>query len=127
MITEDDKYFLDLIQRGRIQIDYETGIVYSLINGKLRPVGARMSSGYLHMSAGPSRKERHYILLHRLVWLSTHDDIPDGYEINHKNGHKKDNRYINLECVTRSENTKHAHYVLGKVFGVWALHLKRKR
>lgn len=119
-MNANDAYFMELLQTGRIRVDTETGIVYSLLaTGKPKPVGAKQSAGYLQMSAGPSRQERHYILLHRLVWLAVHGSIPDGQQINHKNGDKRDNRIENLEVVTRGENAIHAHVVLGKVFGLF--------
>lgn len=48
-------------------------------------------------------------LAHRLVWQHLHGDIPAGLVINHKNGQKADNRPSNLELVTYSGNTRHAH------------------
>jgi DNA-directed RNA polymerase specialized sigma24 family protein len=38
--------------------------------------------------------------------------IPDGLEINHKNGVRDDNRLSNLEVVTRAENIFHRKTVL---------------
>lgn len=50
--------------------------------------------------------------VHSLVWSVFVGPVPDGFELNHKNGRKTDNRLVNLEVVTRSENIKHA-YALG--------------
>lgn len=50
---------------------------------------------------------------HRLVWKWLFGDIPEGLEINHRNGIKHDNRPGNLELVTSSENNVHAFRVLG--------------
>jgi HNH endonuclease len=49
-------------------------------------------------------------LVHRLV-LSTHDFmIPEGkLDVNHIDGNKSNNHIHNLEWVTKSENTRHAH------------------
>ena len=47
-------------------------------------------------------------LCHRLVWEAVHGPVPEGYEINHINGIKNDNRLANLELVTHQENMQHA-------------------
>lgn len=47
--------------------------------------------------------------IHRLVWEAFHGAIPPGFEVNHRNGDKTDNRLENLELVTRSENMAHAY------------------
>lgn len=51
---------------------------------------------------------------HRLVWESFNSPIPEGMQINHKNGVKTDNRLENLEVCTPSENTLHGFRVLGR-------------
>lgn len=49
---------------------------------------------------------------HRLVYEAFVGPIPEGMQINHKNGVKDDNRVENLEIATPSENTRHAYHVL---------------
>jgi len=46
---------------------------------------------------------------HRFVFECFCGVIPNGLEINHKNGVKQDNRLINLELTTRGQNLQHAH------------------
>lgn len=51
-------------------------------------------------------KHRRYI--HRLVAGAFIGDCPVGYEVNHRNGNREDNRLVNLEYVTPSENILHS-------------------
>lgn len=44
------------------------------------------------------------VRVHRLVWETFIGEIPDGYEIDHINALKNDNRLINLRCVTHKGN-----------------------
>ena len=48
---------------------------------------------------------------HKLVAEAFIGPRPDGFQINHKNGIKDDNRVCNLEYVTPSENAKHAYRI----------------
>ena len=45
--------------------------------------------------------------LHRLVMAVFYKDIPE-LEVNHKDGDKTNNKFINLEYTTRKENAEHA-------------------
>lgn len=47
--------------------------------------------------------------LHRLVFEYFKHDIPYKMVINHIDGNKNNNHIDNLECVTQSQNIKHAY------------------
>jgi hypothetical protein len=54
------------------------------------------------------------VAAHRLIWASFNGPIPEGLQINHRNGKKNDNRLANMELLTPSENTAHGFRVLGR-------------
>lgn len=45
------------------------------------------------------------LLAHRVVWLLITGSWPDG-QLDHINGVKDDNRFLNLRCVNNSENSR---------------------
>jgi hypothetical protein len=49
------------------------------------------------------------LFVHRLIWMHFNGPIPEGYEINHINRMKADNRIENLELSTPSGNSRHAY------------------
>lgn len=49
---------------------------------------------------------------HRLVWIAFKGQIPEGFEVNHKDLDKHNNRLDNLELLTHSDNLKHAFRIL---------------
>lgn len=75
-----------------------------LRNGELRQLAPGVTSrGYLSVSLqGVS------YLVHRLVCQAFVGAIPDGHQVNHIDGNKRNNMASNLEVVSPQENIAHA-------------------
>jgi hypothetical protein len=80
---------------------------------KPRRAENQVGSGYLQIRFATGKK-RFCVMAHRLVWFHFCGEIPQGMEINHKNGIKTDNYPENLEVVTSSENKLHSIHILGQ-------------
>jgi hypothetical protein len=64
--------------------------------------GSRMKNGYFSVCAQGHRN----LLVHRLVLETFVGPCPDGFECNHKNRDRTDNRLENLEWVTHRDNMR---------------------
>ena len=92
------------------------GRVRSSKSGSLMIIQPDVSADYprvrLFFKGGGKKGRR--VMVHRVVAQEFIGMIPEGYEVNHKNGIKADASLENLEIITRSENHLHAYRVLGQ-------------
>ena len=116
----NDQVAMYHISVGAIDVD-KYGNVWTLKkhyqDGTFRDVTPRIyktrdDRGYIRIGLYLSNKY-YNIFAHRIVWLFYKGLIPDGLQINHKNGIKDNNRPENLEVVTCQQNIIHAINVLG--------------
>lgn len=83
--------------------------------GKLRDAVTHVAltpsttTGYATYNFADKSKKRFMRSIHRMMWEAHMGAIPEGLQINHKNGIKLDNTLANLEVVTIGENVRHAH------------------
>ena len=84
------------------------GHIFSHLTGKTLSEKPH-SSGYAAVSLMDKNGNRCDRLVHRLICIAFHGQPNQGQtEVNHINCDKKDNRPINLEWCSRSENMRHA-------------------
>ena len=79
----------------------ENGEVYKKRNG-FKPVGSLNSKGYRQVCLRLNGEQKNF-KIHHLIWLLKTGEFPT-MELNHKNKDRSDNRFSNLEQVTREEN-----------------------
>lgn len=94
-----DQAILDALDAGILTADPTTGEVFR--HGRL---AQGKSNGYIAVYA----MDRVLVRAHRVVWLSVHRKIKRGHIINHRNRVRDDNRLVNLEETSRSQNALHA-------------------
>lgn len=68
------------------------------------------TNGYVRVQLGRANA----VLVHRLVAAAFCEGQTAGLEVNHKNGRRDDNRAVNLEWVTRSDNHRHSYRELDR-------------
>ena len=86
----------------------EIGEIYRFINKKVKKINGNIDNGNYTQLCLSLKGKRKYIGAHRFIWECVNGDIPDGFEIDHINSVRDDNRIENLRCVTMAENRKYA-------------------
>lgn len=87
--------------KKEIVLDSDSGLVYN--TKTKRYIGNLDSGGYRQIGIRFKGKTIMF-KVHRLMWAVFVGEIPEGYEIDHINGNRLDNRLSNLRCVTHQEN-----------------------
>lgn len=86
----------------RISVAPRTGEIFGREG---QPIGAIYADGYVRFRRSSSiPKGVQYG--HRAVWEAVYGPIPAGYQIDHKNGKKADNRISNLQLVTALQHAR---------------------
>jgi hypothetical protein len=94
---------------GNYKVD-EDGRVYGWYGNVMKPKETK--NGYLQIGCY-HKGQYHWELVHRLVYEGINGEpIPEGYQINHKDGNRKNNKLSNLEIVTPKQNAEHRKNVL---------------
>jgi cyanate lyase len=101
--------FYEISDLGRVR---RKGNTPSCKHDRMLKPNQRKNAGYVTICLSKENKKHgHY--LHQLVLLSFQGECPKGYQVNHKNEDKGDNRLANLEYVTAAQNTLHSRRTLG--------------
>jgi len=77
-----------------------------------KPLKKELRKGYRSFTLSMDGTTKH-VLAHRETWKAFVGSIPDGMQINHKDGDKDNPHLTNLEVVTPSENKLHSYRELG--------------
>ena len=100
--------------------DKDTGILYGKYG---KPIGSVNHHGYL-MSRIDGKSQS----VHRYVYMMVSGrDIPEGYQVDHINGIKTDNRWSNLRLVTQTDNMKNMKLFRNNKSGVTGVRFDRTR
>ena len=53
-----------------------------------------------------------HIFIHQAVWMAAGRTVPEGWELDHINGDKRDNTLANLRTVTRQQNCRDGGFLI---------------
>lgn len=106
-IEMDNEIWKDIKVRSDYQVS-TNGQVRNKITGKILKPCINNRSGYYHIGLSIDGQHRTFYI-HRLVAEAFIGERPDGYQINHIDGNKLNNRFDNLEYCSRSDNIKHSY------------------
>lgn len=53
-----------------------------------------------------------HIFIHQAVWMAAGRTVPEGWELDHINGDKRDNSLPNLRIVTRQQNCRDGGFLM---------------
>lgn len=83
------------------------GYIINKVNGYILK-GNKKKTGYIEVCIKDNNGVPHFVLVHRVVAEAFCTKPRGNYEVNHIDGNKHNNNYLNLEWVEHNDNLKHA-------------------
>ena len=103
-----DVAILELLRTGRLLVDPDRGLAFApRSNTPDKPIGALTSKGYLRACVTFEGRQMHF-MVHRIVWASVNGPVPEGWQVDHRDTDKRNNRISNLEAVPARVNMARA-------------------
>jgi hypothetical protein len=90
------------------------GRIYSCLTSKFMSIYVNKSNGYCYVNLTLKSGKQKNCIVHRLIASAFFGECSDGYQVNHKNGIRDDNRIDNLEYLTKIENERHSWRFLNR-------------
>lgn len=118
------EYMCELIKNGIYSI-HKNGEIRRIIkykNGKNRIRCNRLQNYIAERYMGITLREGkkfYRIRIHKMIWIYYKGKVPEGKELNHKDGNKSNNSLNNLELVTHKENMVHAVKIIKTIKTGW--------
>jgi HNH endonuclease len=110
--------------RRLLRYDADTGTFFWRVDTKNTAAGdvagSQQSRGYWHIKIN-----RRLYLAHRLAWLYVTGEWPTA-NIDHINGKRSDNRFVNLRIATNSENARNSRRRINNACGYKGVHYKKR-
>ena len=111
---------MDLVNRKN-HVIYDDGRIWSKLSGKF--IGSlNKRDGYLECSIDGNLQG-----IHRHIWEAFEGEIPEGFDIHHKNYDRADNRLENLEPRTHCDNCAEQQIRNTNTSGVIGVHFNRNK
>ena len=107
---EDEDYRVMVLNDTTIKV-FRDGRIHSLFQykdgrEKWRDKAIILSNGYPRVSIGPRKNQRAYHFVHNVITLCYLGEKPQGYQTDHINSIRTDNRLENLQYITPQQNTQ---------------------
>lgn len=108
MKKEKQNKLAKILATGLYEVDVINGLVYAnRKRGKVLLKTHKLPTGYeqITLFAGRGTGIKIVVYIHQVVYFAKYGSYEETYHIDHINGCKQHNGYLNLRCVTVRENT----------------------